>query len=199
MKRILWTLAAVALCCCLFGCMSGGQRDQFDASQEGIVEIETRTAYPVDEESVKLKSYVIADQKRIMPVETVTKDEMAVFFVPYNCFASYIDRSQNKVLNSLKHIALTDAAGNKMDVPPVIAEMFPEIAKLEHDLCTVQIFQIENEYFVYVELNVNLWDPCSLYYYNQEKKLLIQLCTFNNEYVQGIHILSLERLHPLHN
>ena len=56
---------------------------------------------------------------------------------------------------------------------------------------------IDGEYFVYVEFNVNLWSPNSIYYYNQPSDKLIELYTFNAEDVQGIHILSPEKLHEL--
>ena len=60
-------------------------------------------------------------------------------------------------------------------------DIFKKIALLEHDLLTVRIFDISGEYFVYVELNVNLWTPCSLYYYNQDSRELIQLFEFSNK------------------
>lgn len=56
----------------------------------------------------------------------------------------------------------------------------------------MKIFKLDDEYFVYAELNVNLWYPCTLYYYNQEISELIELYKFDDEEITGIKIHSLD-------
>ena len=49
-------------------------------------------------------------------------------------------------------------------------------------------------YFVYVELNVNLWTPCTLYYYAPRESRLYEVDRWDNMEVIGIHIRDMQRI-----
>ena len=48
------------------------------------------------------------------------------------------------------------------------------------------IIKVNDEYYVVVELNVNLWSPYELYKYSKEKNKLKLIYTFYGEEVIGI-------------
>lgn len=132
--------------------------------------------------------------KKIKKSEAFIADETEVFIASPDCFDSYIDRIQNKVLNRLRYTNLTDKDGNDVEITPVISEIFEETAKLEHDILRMEIIKDGDEYFVFVSLNVNWWTPCTLYYFNQDSSKLIKLYTFDYEIVTGIKIHDLSIL-----
>ena len=44
---------------------------------------------------------------------------------------------------------------------------------------------------------MNLHTPCDLYYYNQQIGKLIELYSFNDRELLGLHVMSVERLKGL--
>ena len=77
------------------------------------------------------------------------------------------------------------------------ADIFAQIATLEHTLFDIRILDVSSEYFVFLKLNVNLHTPCELYYYNQQIGKLIELYSFNDRELLGLHVMSVERLKGL--
>jgi hypothetical protein len=55
----------------------------------------------------------------------------------------------------------------------------------------MELIKDGSEYFVYIELNVNWWSPCTLYYYNQDTSKLVELYTFDDEQVTALKIRDL--------
>ena len=168
----------------------------FDAAAEGLLEVRTEIV-DRDRHIGEQRSYILADGFRIMAGTDLEPDPATVYLVPYGCFESYIDHRQNKVLNRLIRVAVTDEKEVPCPAPDIMQDIFPAISELEHDLFTVQIFEDAGEYFVYVEKNVNLWSPCALYYYDREAKRLTELYTWDDEKVVGIRMISADRLHAL--
>lgn len=120
-----------------------------------------------------------------------------LYYVPSECFDAYIDRAQNKVLNRLVSVAVTDGNGTPLEAPAVLPDIFAQIATLEHTLFDIRILDVSSEYFVFLKLNVNLHTPCELYYYNQQIGKLIELYSFNDRELLGLHVMSVERLKGL--
>jgi hypothetical protein len=58
----------------------------------------------------------------------------------------------------------------------------------------LHIFQHGGELFLQTELNVNLWCPCELYWYDQQNDRLVELYTFDGLEVVGMRIRDLERV-----
>ena len=70
-----------------------------------------------------------------------------------------------------------------------LSEVFDSILTLEpHEIELCQIFQDGDEYYVYLELNVNLAYPCELYHYDKDSKTLKMIIQFNNERIVGIRL-----------
>lgn len=171
--------------------------DDFDLS-EALVQVQVQTPRHYDSSDVEEPvNYLLASKRRIHSCDPFTADEATVYYVPSECFDAYIDRAQNKVLNRLVSVAVTDGNGTPLEVPAVLPDIFAQIATLEHTLFDIRILDVSSEYFVFLKLNVNLHTPCDLYYYNQQIGKLIELYSFNDRELLGLHVMSVERLKGL--
>lgn len=166
--------------------------DDFDPEAEGLVDVQTQ--YTDDGKTVQ-RQYTLASGGRICPAQAFTADAAAFYDVPHDCFETYID--DNKVLNRLTHVELLDAEGERVEITEDIEGIFQCLEQLEHDLFKIRIIETSGEYFAYVELNVNWWKPCTLYYYNRERQRLVELYCWNYEEVTALHIRSAEALRTL--
>ena len=168
--------------------------DDFDLS-EALVQVQVQTPRHYDSSDVEEPvNYLLASKRRIHSCDPFTADEATVYYVPSECFDAYIDRAQNKVLNRLVSVAVTDGNGTPLEAPAVLPDIFAQIATLEHTLFDIRILDVSSEYFVFLKLNVNLHTPCELYYYNQQIGKLIELYSFNDRELLGLHVMSVERL-----
>lgn len=91
---------------------------------------------------------------------------------------------------------LFDESGNIVPMTEELSDVIDGITKLSdvHALFLCQIFEAEGEYFVYMELNVNWFYPCELYYYDQAEKRLKYLCQLDNERIVGIRIRNIDKI-----
>ena len=130
--------------------------DDFDLS-EALVQVQVQTPRHYDSSDVEEPvNYLLASKRRIHSCDPFTADEATVYYVPSECFDAYIDRAQNKVLNRLVSVAVTDGNGTPLEAP-----------------------------------------ACELYYYNQQIGKLIELYSFNDRELLGLHVMSVERLKGL--
>lgn len=102
-----------------------------------------------------------------------------------NCYDPYnVEVSNKPTMDSCK--IYND---NKIvEIPEEFYVIIEQTSKIEHAIMTNKIMVVDNNYFVQVSLNVNLWDPYKLYKYDPETKKLNLIYTFNNEDVIGIKI-----------
>lgn len=191
-----WNSALFCLLLCAFvlltGCACQRAYDDFDPEAEGLVDVQTQ--YTDDGETVQ-RQYTLASGGRIRPAEVFAADAAAFYDVPHGCFGSYIDG--NRVLNRLAYVDLLDAEGEHVEITADIEGIFQCLEQLEHDLFRIRIIETGGEYFAYVELNVNWWSPCTLYFYNREQQRLVELYRWNGEEVTALHIRSAEGLRAL--
>jgi Tfp pilus assembly protein PilE len=111
-------------------------------------------------------------------------DNMTVYELK-NCYDSYNVKVSNKLtMDSCK--IYNDNEIIKM--PEEFYDIIEKTSKIEHAILTNKIMVVDNNYFVQVSLNVNLWTPYELYRYNPKTKKLNLIYTFNNEDVIGIKI-----------
>lgn len=196
-KRPLAALMCILFCLAAPACTASAPfSDTFDTEAEGLVQVQTVSIYAEDGDPASL-DLVIADGKRVKTCAPFTADASTVYLVPQGCFEAYIDRDSNRVLNRLVRVAVTDENGVEAEPPEIMDAVFCAIARLEHDLMTVKIFDVDGEIFVYAEKNVNLWIPCSLYYFDRTDRRLVELYTFDGREVRSLHVLSADRLHSL--
>ncbi len=193
MKRIVLLLCVVLLTLAVTGCTTGHRYDAFDPEKEGIVDVIViaRTSIMSNRKESETRYYSLASGERICLSEAFEPDAATVYTVPNACFESYIDRDRNKVLNRLDHIALEDEARNQVPVSEMHARIFHRIAELEHGMFGIRLIETGGQTFVYLELNVNLWTPCCLYWYNRDADALVLLHEWDDEEVIGLRLRNI--------
>lgn len=193
MKRIVLFLAALALLMGLYMVFytRGYHYDEFDPEKEGIVDVIVNASASVmrNRKESEIRYYSLASGERIRLTAAFEPDTAATYTVPYGCFRSYIDR--NKVLNRLDHMALEDENSNQIPVNDTQAKIFHRIAELEHSMFDIRLIETGGQTFVYLELNVNLWTPCCLYWYDCEADALVLLQKWDAEEVVGLRLRNI--------
>jgi hypothetical protein len=71
------------------------------------------------------------------------------------------------------------------------ALIFHRIAELEHDLFGIRFIETGGQIFVFLKLNVNLWTPCCLYWYDCEADALVLLHEWDAEEVVGLRLRNI--------
>lgn len=178
------------------GCSISIGETSFDPAAEGLVMVKTRPdPYAVEESpESETRSYAIASRGRLMRVAFTPSPETAFYTFPDGRFDWFGDKSDDP--DQTKDYRVLDADGNEVSLPSdVLQPMIREIGKIQHAMLLVQIIRSGDEFFVYLELNVNWWSPCRLYYYRQSDEKLVELYTFDNERIVDLAVLSPERLH----
>lgn len=146
-----------------------------------------------DDNNVDICYYSLTTDGKATETEAFTPDDIDIYNVNYSKYSHHIT-FKNSSFRCMYDITLTDENGNNIEITPVITDIINQIKDIDHDTFKIKIFKLDDEYFVYAELNVNLWYPCTLYYYNQEISELIELYKFDDEEITGIKIHSLDPL-----
>lgn len=167
--------------------------DIFDVEKEGIVDVIViaRTSNMSNRKVSETRYYSLASGGRICLSEAFEPDAAAVYTVPNDCFVSYIDSGRNRILNRLDHMALVDEARNQVPVSEMHARIFQRIAELERAVLDIRLIETGGQTFVYLELNVNLWTPCCLYWYDRDADALVLLHKWDAEEVIGLRLRNI--------
>ena len=195
MKRIL--IFALAIAVLLSAC-------SFNVDRESVIDVITlKSDYDInyyydfddparndgiDQQGGETAYYAVSKRSDINGISAFAGDDITIYTAVSDDYESYIDPERSEVLNRLKKKELFDLNGNSVELTPILSDIMEQIADLEHDMLLVQIFEDGGAYFVYVELNVNWWSPCRLYYYHQDSKQLKEICTFDRERIIGLRI-----------
>lgn len=133
-----------------------------------------------------VKYYEVNDRKKIREVKSFDSEELEVYTTS-SCYNSYIDRVKNKVLNKLTlDECKINKNGEEVAIEGDLEKIIGLVAGLEHDIMKNRILKLEDDYYVVVMLNVNLWTPYEFYKFNKEKNKLELIYTFDGEDVIGI-------------
>ena len=115
------------------------------------------------------------DLKSIEPFEI---DNAEIY--SYSYFTSYND---DELVPPSK---LSDETGKTVEITPVLDDILDAIENVKHDKINMKIFNDNNDYYVYLELNTNWWYPCELYHYDKDSKSLDLIYQFDGEEIVGI-------------
>lgn len=140
-----------------------------------------------DEDTNIINYYEINEKGNSREIEKFEPDIMEEFTVN-NGYESYI--SGNKVLNrlTLDSCVIEDKTGNTVEFTEEFRKIVEKVSELEQSIFKNKIFKVNHEYYVVVELNVNLWSPYYLYYYDRVNDKLQHLYTFDGEDIIGLKI-----------
>lgn len=111
-------------------------------------------------------------------IETFEIDNAEIY--SYSYFTSYND---DEPVPSSK---LSDENGKTVEITPVLDDIIDAVENVKHDKINMKIFNDNNDYYVYLELNTNWWYPCELYHYDKDSKSLDLIYQFDGEEIVGI-------------
>lgn len=115
------------------------------------------------------------DLKSIEPFEI---DNAEIY--SYSYFTSYNDDEP------VPPSKLSDENRKAVEITPVLDDILDAIENVKHDKINMKIFNDNNDYYVYLELNTNWWYPCELYHYDKDSKSLDLIYQFDGEEIVGI-------------
>lgn len=197
MKRKERSILIGVLTLCMIGCafwLMGGraffaQVIPFDPERTGVVDVIVTDSHGRDD---MLYYYNIGAGLAKQECDAFEPETMSIYRVDPDGLECYIDREKNKVLNRLLYIRIEDKAGNEISPTPPMEAAVTQAATLEHNIFSLHIFEVSGEIFLQAELNVNLWCPYELYWYDQHNGRLVELYTFDCMEVVGMRIRNLE-------
>lgn len=111
-------------------------------------------------------------------IETFEIDNAEIY--SYSYFTSYNDDEP------VPPSKLSDETGKTVEITPVLDDILDAIENVKHDKINMKIFNDNNDYYVYLELNTNWWYPCELYHYDKNSKSLDLIYQFDEEEIVGI-------------
>lgn len=111
-------------------------------------------------------------------IETFEIDNAEIY--SYSYFTSYNDDEP------VPPSKLSDENGKTVEITPVLDDILDAIENVKHDKINMKIFNDNNDYYVYLELNTNWWYPCELYHYDKDSKSLDLIYQFDGEEIVGI-------------
>ena len=195
MKRIVLLLLIFAILLGFYIIFStrGYHYAEFDPEKEGIVDVivNASTSFMSNRKESEIRYYSLASNGRFRLTDAFEPDTATTYTVPNDCFESYVDRNKNKVLNRLDHMALETEDQNPVPVSEIQIKIFHRIAELEHGMFDIRFIETGSQIFVFLELNVNLWTPCCLYWYDCEADALVLLHEWDAEEVIGLRLRNI--------
>ena len=109
--------------------------------------------------------------------EAFTPDSAVFYTADYADFDTSALRSHR--VNTLVATTLYDSAGNTVTPNETMIAMMHAAEQIDHAIFDFQIIVVNGQrYFAFVKLNVNWWDPCTLYEY--DGGALRALCQWDN-------------------
>lgn len=189
-KKLLAALGIVALIWAGWRVLLAYEVVPFDSDVMGVVDVIVVDHHGEDDTP---HYYTIGTGRVKQECESFDPDDIIVYTVDWRGLESYIDREKNKVLNRLNYIHIEDNQGNEIAPTPLMKAVVTQAATLEHNIIGLHIFQVGKEIFLQTELNVNLWCPVELYWYNPDTGKLVELYTFDGLEVVGMRIRDLTR------
>lgn len=155
----------------------------FDGEQEGLVLVETIKSHDFSGKK-ETCYYVLADGQRIQAAAPFEGDAYTVYTMDTD--------NMGDVLPCMRR-----ENGDEIEIPEAWMAVIDRLNETEHWKMFPQLMETQDGIFVYVELNVNWWTPCCLYYYNPEKETLTLLYKWNGEEVKAVKVLQPDKLRTL--
>lgn len=140
----------------------------------------------MDEDTKELEYYEINDKMSARRIDEFKVSDGKIIQVK-DCFDFYINHDMTNTL-TLDSCTLIDNNGEYLEISNELETIVKEISKIDHDILNTKIFTIENDYYVVIELNVNIWSPYRLYYFDKGKNKLREIYTFDNKDIIGIKL-----------
>jgi len=142
-----------------------------------------------DEHTEEINYYEVNYKLNSRKTKKFESDVEEIYYAT-NCFDSFVKNGDIENKLTLDTCKIEDENNNEIELTDEFQKIIKNVYKVqqEHSMFPIKILKIENNYYVVVPLNVNIWTPYDLYYYNQEKNVLKHIYTFSCEDVIGIKL-----------
>lgn len=137
-----------------------------------------------DEQSNSISYKNIYSRKLSWKTDEFLSDDLVIYTAKPDTFISFI--KNNKVLNRLNNIELENIDINSLSDKEILASIFLEAEKIEHEIWEFKILKSDGRYFVLIKLNVNWQSPNDLYEYDLIENDLMFLHTLKSKDIVGI-------------
>ncbi len=130
--------------------------------------------------------------RQAMETEPFESDSMTVY-LPQKDLASVIGAANSGDAHmrwpaSVRKLTLEET-GEVIEANGTIQKMLDRVAAdAEHWIMDLKIYELSGCYFVRTTLNVNLWTPYELYYYDEANDALIEIYTFDDQEIIGLRL-----------
>lgn len=176
MKRILAALLSFALCLALLFFVR-------NKSDEPILHVALK---PAGEQDAAYVYETVCASGKSRRCEAFTPDSAVFYTADYADFDTSALRSHR--VNTLVATTLYDSAGNTVTPNETMIAMMHAAEQIDHAIFDFQIIVVNGQrYFAFVKLNVNWWDPCTLYEY--DGGALRALCQWDNMRLLSIGLI----------
>lgn len=182
-KYLFTILLASLLTISLLGCSLPAE-DEFDIETQGIVEVILR-----DYNDGTIHFDCVGPNKTRRETAEFASETSEILFAASDCFETSVE--ENRVMNRLVHVALTDSDGNPAKSTPVIDRIFEKAAGIPHGILKMYILRQGEHHFVVAELNVNMFSPCKLFYFDQKRDQLTELYSYDATEVIGLRVRNI--------
>ena len=188
MKKLL-LIAFMAFSILLTGCNSNEPEILFDEAAEGIVSV---ILEDTNDGTIHYDTIGPDDQRQ--PTQPFESDPIEIFTADHDSFEIYHNDEKRTFSNRLIRTAVHDENDQPAEVTEPIRRIFELVEQqVDHMILELRILRQGEHHFVTADLNVNIFSPHVVYYYEQSTDQLIKLYTYDATEVIGIKILNLPR------
>lgn len=132
---------------------------------------------------------MVYENGKIKPIQKFTPDDAKFYEIEMIGYRSELNN--NEIVGSYEAINLIDTNGNAVDLDIDLDELVKLIRDTtKKNIWRIRIIEVDQEYFSFVELNVNWQSPGILYKYNQEESKLEKIYSWNEVDLIGLALIN---------
>ena len=178
MRRLLLLMTLFLLAFLLTGCTAA--RPSFDPETEGTVDV-------IVCEDDRLLYYAATGDGRMQQIDAFTGDDINVYHAE-GYHVQVFDENGDVA------VQLFDEDGMPVENTPEMEAVLRAAGTIDHWIMQCRVLQAGEAWFLYVELNVNLWSPCELYWYDPARDGLVEIVRLDGKKTVGLRVRDLTRL-----
>lgn len=187
MKRFRLILLMLLLSLALCACTSTETEILFDEASQGLVSVILR-----DYNDGTIHYDTVGPDGLRQPTQPFESDPLEILTAADGCFETFRNENTGNFCNALIRVSVLDENGQPAEVTESIRRIFELAAQNEqHEILKLRVLHQGELCFATVELNVNIWLPHKLYYYDPVSDALTELYTYDATQVIGLKVLNL--------
>ncbi len=163
---------------------------RYDVFDDSEILLEVMTLTPDSrKEDKSIQYFALASGQRIRKTAPFEPEPMTVYAVPSpsDVYVQQIHAHTDRKA-SFTTLGLADEEGNSVPLTEDFTAILKHLDKIDHWIMTAKIMEAQGRLFVYTELNVNLWDPCTLYQYDPDSRQMTELYTWDDREPVGLRL-----------